>query len=286
MVKLLDGASDEPWKRHTAGANTLIQVRGPSRYQTDFEQALLMSQAGPIVSGTLQKALVTILTAISQFTEAIINNGSCFLERKPWQDLFTYISRHDSTFTDCSKLVISLWATISPIPNLFADVQHTICASRNFESSIMEGLMCRVRKARLRLWEWRQRYESLLAARDDVLDKRYETLGVCLANATVLDRLIVALDPNTGAELEAEAQCLAHQIIELAGAACQVNARAALFMEFKLTAARAALATEYEWQIFIRSAQSERSDQPISKELFERWCSIKGRSIGDREKPF
>lgn len=50
MLKLLDSADDQAWVRHVAGASALMKLRGPQRYQTDFEKALFLAQAGPIVS--------------------------------------------------------------------------------------------------------------------------------------------------------------------------------------------------------------------------------------------
>ena len=139
--------------------------------------------------------------------------------------------------------------------------------------------MARAHGIRCVLCQWRRWYDKASSESVDAPDKRFETLGVCLANAVIIDRLIVAIDPVAGLELEQEAQSLARQIFQIADAAAKVNPRAALFMEFKLMAARAALATEDDWQTFIRNAQAERFDKPVPKELFERWCSVKGRRI-------
>ena len=174
---------------------------------------------------------------------------------------------------------MSLWATICPIPNLFADVQHIICLSQDPESTVISDLRYRACEIRTQLWNWRQRFDNTLTEHDDVLDKRFEILGVCLVNVLVLDRLIVAMDPCVGADIEEEAQSLARQVVVLAEAASRVNPRAGLFMEFKLTAAHAALVTEQEWYLFIQNAQGEGSNGPVTKEIFERWCSVKGRSI-------
>ena len=215
----------------------------------------------------------------SQFTEAIINNGTSFLDQGPWQMLFTSLACHEKGLTDCSKLVVSLWATISPIPNIFADVQQIICFSQEPDSRDISELMYRACEIRSHLWSWRQRFDDSLPEHDDVLDKRFEILGVCLVNVLVLDRLIVAMDPSMGEDIEEEAQSLARQVVVLAEAASRVNPRAGLFMEFKLTAAHAALATEHEWSLSVRNAQGEGSSGPVTKKIFERWCSVKGRSI-------
>ena len=185
----------------------------------------------------------------------------------------------DATFTDCSATVVSLWAIVSPVPNLFADVQHLICDSQDYDITIISNFMTRARRLRSVLWEWRSRYDRVVLSESDTLDKRYETMGVCLANAIILDRLIVALYPSNAGGLESEAQSLAQQIITVAETATAVNPRAGLFMEFKVSAARAAMTTQHEWYEAICRARSSESTIPIDKKTFERWCFNKGRKL-------
>ena len=47
--KLLDCTGSKAWAQHVAGATALMKLRGSQLYKTDFERALLLAQAGPIV---------------------------------------------------------------------------------------------------------------------------------------------------------------------------------------------------------------------------------------------
>lgn len=51
-IQLLDRNGSKAWSRHIAGATSLVELRGPERYHTEFEKALFMAQTGPIVRST------------------------------------------------------------------------------------------------------------------------------------------------------------------------------------------------------------------------------------------
>ena len=52
-LKLLDTSKEQAWVQHVAGATSLLKLRGPERYRTEFEKALFLSQVGPIVSALI-----------------------------------------------------------------------------------------------------------------------------------------------------------------------------------------------------------------------------------------
>ena len=49
MLNTID-AENMCWRRHTIGAASLIEARGPDKFETEFEKGLLLAQAGPLVS--------------------------------------------------------------------------------------------------------------------------------------------------------------------------------------------------------------------------------------------
>ena len=56
LLQLLNKTSStDMWIRHAGGAARLIELRGPDRFQTDFELSLFMTHAGPIVSNFKQR---------------------------------------------------------------------------------------------------------------------------------------------------------------------------------------------------------------------------------------
>jgi hypothetical protein len=48
--KLLNSPNGMPWSQHIAGASRLIQLRGPSRFTSEFDKSLFISLSYPIVS--------------------------------------------------------------------------------------------------------------------------------------------------------------------------------------------------------------------------------------------
>lgn len=110
-------------------------------------------------------------------------------------------------------------------------------------------------------------------------DKRYETLGIFMANLVIINRLSLSLNTRAGSDLEDEAQRFASRIMELERRASAANPRASLFMAFKVIMAQATLATKIEWQQAIRLSIEDhtRTDSVIDSYVFEHWVKLKGR---------
>ncbi len=175
--------------------------------------------------------------------------------------------------------------TICHIPRVFAEVETVICRSKEAESLVIEELMFRTRHLREMLVDWRRSYEAILlehfnhTSMQAAIDKRYETLGVGLAMLIVLNRLISALNLDLGNELEDESQSLAHQLLDLESQAYASNARAGIFMALKVMVARATIATTTEWRVCTDPEDWNHSNltRTASRDVFEHWCSLKGR---------
>ena len=193
--------------------------------------------------------------------------------------------------SDWSELAISLWITICPSARLAHDIQAVIFASENDPPPYDRRLL--VNRALLLLQDlkvWRRRFEDVTATNAALLthsvpdrsdfNKSYEVLGICLGSLTVVSRLVAALDPGNGYMYERDAQGFAVEIMAVEQRATQVNARAGLFMAFKMRMANSVIATRDEWQKAIQAVQADRSEgrRLIAKSVFERWCRIKGRN--------
>ena len=186
---------------------------------------------------------------------------------------------------------------IVSVPSLFKETQDAICntAPEDVDTSAIQAVLLHLYQLRKRLVQWRQRYEILLLqdstrihyTEEAKFDKRYESLGVCLTNLIILNRLIVALDPLMEPLIEDETQCLASQILHLEKEASIANPRSGLFMALKMVVALATLATEREWRLDARldgesiseDDRSTGSFRPVTKWVFERWCILKGRKV-------
>ena len=269
--ELLDTARDQAWVHHVTGAATLMKLRGPGNYITEFEKALFLAQVGQI------------------YSESIANKSPCFLEQPAWQIVLESTVLESSTFSSCSDIVISLWKRIVPIPSLFNGVQDAICGPLEASTKSVGELLSRALRLRQQLLDWRQLYDRMLAStflkyhsleisEDGVgSDKRFEILGVCLATQIVLNRAIVAMNPDMAEFMEYEAQQLAEQILEIEKEACKVNPRAAVFMTFKLVIANATLSTKESW--LIQSVRGSANNL-MDPEVFEHWVALQGRKTG------
>lgn len=270
------------WEYHVSGAASLIRLRGPNGYSTNYEKALLLGQVGPLV-GTPHNPCWAI-HSLPQFTEATINDKRCFLEAPEWQStLQSCVLQPDST-SDCGQISVSMWLIVTPIPGILHEIQEMICNPDVARPTAKFTFVSRLDGIRSELTAWRHEYNALLIKYPDA-DKRLEVLGVCLGSLLITSRLLVALEPGHGQAYEDDAQDFADQIFQLELQALAINPRARLFMGFKMALANATLATKAEWQMAIWNAESGTDDGTdlIAREAFEQWCRLKGRKVSHSE---
>ena len=219
----------------------------------------------------------------------MLNNRQCFLEQEAWQAVFRNSVVEFPRFTDRSDIVVSLWTCVLCLPSLFGDVQRAVFGPHVPEASLVESLLERIHQLRNRILQWRQRYELLRLENisrsihsETQSDKRYESLGICLAGNIILNRLHLSLNPFAGPEIEETIQNFANQVLVLTEQCSVNNPRAGLFMAFKVVTARAVIATTEEWRV---TTQEQRYDHVgpngcIARWVFEHWCTLKGRRTG------
>ena len=214
-----------------------------------------------------------------------MNDDRCFLEHKVWQNVFRSTVFESTALSDSSEIIISLWTIICPIPSLFKDVQNAVCNLTDTDPHTIGSLYARAQVIRNLLLQWRQQFEehplSHTLPEQSRNGKQYDTLGIYLANMTIINRLNVSLSPRAGMELENEAQDLASQIIELEWRASAANPRASLFIAFKAIVAQATLNTANEWQQVIRLSTEDhaRANSLISSQVFEHWVNLTFKKI-------
>ena len=183
--------------------------------------------------------------------------------------------------------MIHLWLIIGAVPGVFKEVTDAVCNSKPLGPHVIDPLTLRIHQLKKQLSQWHQEYEKLVrdTSSQDVqeetkTDKRFETLGLYMANLINLNRLSLALNPLLSSKLEDQAQHLAGLILELEKTANAANPKAALFMVSGMHIARATIATEGEWRDSTRMMQGEQDTNPtglIQKQVFERWCDLIGR---------
>lgn len=219
----------------------------------------------------------------------MITGEPCFLDSDEWKAVLSSAVLEYTTFSYCSESLVSLFLRIVGNPRLFNDVQTAIRFPEYMTTKKLSNLVARVDHARSGLKVWRDWYDNLTRAIDleaperlamDQFDRRMESLGVYLANITILNRLACALRPEMGLELEDETQGFARQIFSLEQSTATNNPRAYVFLAFKLFVANATRETELEWRQTYAAQVEDKKDpcRPIAWPVFERWIRLKGRN--------
>ncbi|TVY32632.1 Uncharacterized protein LSUB1_G007880, partial [Lachnellula subtilissima] len=234
LYELLDPSGEIAWIRHAAGAAKLIQLRGPKNYNTEFEKALFMAHTGPIM------------------TECLLNSEHCFLEQKPWQNLFrSLIVDNGFQISDQSEITVSLIMLKAFIPGFFVDVTSIICSSTPADPDFVHTITSNLRQQRVNLLKWNTRYAKVLQLYPDMRPGSAEYDSHCKVYATYLScimissRLLAALSQCERAELEIVTQGFADEMIEMDQRVKSSSEQTCLFMaqtrgvagSIKLTAA-------------------------------------------------
>ncbi|KAL9096077.1 MAG: hypothetical protein Q9165_001599 [Trypethelium subeluteriae] len=266
LFELLNFSENGAWIRHAAGAARLIELRGTQGYRTEFEKSLFMAQAGPI------------------FSESLLNNEACFLERPEWQVVVKSMAVKGEQFGSRSELSISLWMMKYRIPGFMRRMTELVCSGKHVDPSDAERLLQEARDLRKRFQEWRFTYDCIMENQTRQTmhaceyNKARSLLAVCVTDLVLLARVIFALDPVDSSEMEDEAQAMAGLIVALEQEAASISVTAALFMTQKLAVAQAVMATELDWRgVRWQQIGNGRRKKIIDRQVFERWCALLGR---------
>ncbi|KAL8703747.1 MAG: hypothetical protein Q9201_003072 [Fulgogasparrea decipioides] len=264
IFELLDEERDYAWHVHATGAATLIRLRGPNAYQTEFEKALLIAQIGPI------------------YTEAVLKVSPCFLQQPAWDPVFESLMVYKSNFSACGTVMTSMWESISPIPGLFHSVRAIVCATDETSPTERDELLERLLKLRSQIVAWGDsrnitnsklrgtiEFNLLLERADSVAE--CEVFSVYASILLILERLIVALEGSTAWMMEAHAQQLAWGILELKKKALASMPQASLSLALKVMIAKAALLTGEEWR---QDVLRRGPKGVVARDVFERWVRL------------
>ncbi|KAL8713081.1 MAG: hypothetical protein Q9225_006846 [Loekoesia sp. 1 TL-2023] len=265
IFQLLDTTRWDSWMLHVAGAAALIRLRGPARYETNFEKALFLAQAGPII------------------TEATLDASRCFLEEPAWQRVFQTVVLGKSVFSSYSDVFVKMWACISAVPGLTSDTQSAIRRDGNVSQQTRERLSSQVSELRSRLMRLGADENlasvmlygpvecSHLLIEQAESELQHDLLGGLAINLIRLERLMIALGSSAAVSLEAHVQELAKNVLDVEVAARAINPRASLCLTYKVMLAKSTLITAEEWrnEIFCRLPNTV-----IKKEVFDRWIGL------------
>ncbi|KIY04210.1 uncharacterized protein Z520_00903 [Fonsecaea multimorphosa CBS 102226] len=277
-VKLLDTQRGKSWIHHAGGAARLIEHRGPDRFNTDFEKALFVAQAGPIV------------------TEALINGTPCFLAEEAWREVFRSAILPNDLWGERTELVMSLWGHLVSAPSMFKTAEELICSRHPVARGTVSSVIDRICHARAALLRWYTEHKVSLVPLDDTREadifrcepsifsmsmvRRVQLLGTYLSCVILMSRLLIALAPARFSVLESGCQEMAEKVLRIGG---QIEASnqpilCGLFVTQTWWVANATIQTRDEWM----SSQRFLDGEVINRSTFENWCRAFGRSVAGK----
>ena len=270
LFEILNFSENGAWMRHAAGAARLIELRGPHGYHSEFEKSLFMAQTG------------------AMFSENILNNKACFLEKPEWQKVFASMAINERQFCDRSWTSVSLWMMKTSVPGLLRRTTALVCGDEPPDHHTVECLLQETRELRTKFQEWRFTYDCLVESRGYGRDSPAQHhnlrmfLAVCVTDLVLLARIMVALDPVGNWELEEQAQALAGLVVALKQEVAGIDLQANLFLTQKLGLAQAVIATGNDWRGARWQLNGGRGGSTvIARWVFEKWCALLGRPTRD-----
>jgi hypothetical protein len=259
--QLLNSPNGKPWSQHIAGAARLIQLRGPSRFTSEFDKSLFISLTYPIVSIPYLLLHIMVVNPSLQCAQSLLNNEYCFLDDPTWNEVMKAIHIPSETFSDRSKLGIELMMLKPKVSGLVKRTNHAVLMQDTLQPEDFEAITVDLHAARSTMVNWRRKFNTALIhaherCREDPLDfsKRYELLGVALVVHILLSRLLCSMVPNERGLLEEEVQNLALELKTIQGSLGH-NRRAELFFNQKAKIGDAVIATHKDFREVVNSGR-------------------------------
>jgi hypothetical protein len=182
---------------------------------------------------------------ISQCTQSMLNNEPCFLEDPAWTEMLMQCAAPEDVFSDQSSLALEMLTIKYRIPRLTKRTNHAVVT----QVSDLDSLISDLQDVRLSIMAWRRKFNTALITAPDRSQtnsedfaKRYELLGISLIVNVMASRMLVAVESNGRAYVEAEVQNCAQELKCLQSAMHQ-NERSKFFLTLKGAFGDAAIAT-------------------------------------------
>ncbi|KAK1240230.1 hypothetical protein MKX08_007672 [Trichoderma sp. CBMAI-0020] len=271
------------WMRHVAGTTELIRLRGPHRFQSEFELALFMAHVGPMV------------------VEAYLNIKECFLVEESWQRVMHAAIHSDSSIPpDQRSLVYELWSHIVQGPNNFVQIANLILSSTPPSQQAIDNAIGSLQRDEDHLRRWLEMARDLelvgsAAERQGVFftpslwsggacNGPLERIlcpvlqGTYLMCYIIKARLLASISPGRFHNAELECQALAHEILALEADPTVYRDGgifAGLFLSQTLWVSRAIRDTKDDWASSITEHTTgivARTDGMIESWKFRKWC--------------
>lgn len=278
MIEVLRPTKRRAWKQHLSGVSFLIQARGPYHYHTELDIALLL-------------AFVSL-----SVTDALYSGTHSFLQEPAWQaTMLGMIESGSDPLAYRSPLVIRLQALSCHLPGLFEEVSQVVCYNHGrIDRSRIQSLWARIKAHRHQLSSIRDDFELILAKRhlDTIYSSRgpeggdvlaAEILNIIVRSAYLSGRLLAALDIASLDILSQETARADNDALRIEGLLRGVEFQSDGFGPRSPSLKSCVSATTVQWTFDDQQLVYDDTSQAwrlISREMFERWCTPLGISVG------
>ncbi|KAH6651629.1 hypothetical protein BKA67DRAFT_660424 [Truncatella angustata] len=259
ICELLDSPSRPcAWENHISGAARIIRARGPSRWKTEFEKALLTSMLSPIIC------------------EAIRLFEPCFLDEEPWKEVIrSLVIDGGNHYSPRGQGYMQLWSLGIELPGLLIDVYRATAGSESLTQKQIDNLEARCRKHKEEIVEWSRNYDkhqSTTPSDETPLDVRIELYGAGLSMLISASRFIGAISPKERVAMEAEAVKYSTMYLDVL---CEVNEKnkwASFYLQQKVVVATSVLASTDAWLEGEGLNKEAPNQRLIEGWKFQAWC--------------
>ncbi|KAK6076406.1 Endochitinase A1 [Seiridium cupressi] len=259
ICELLESpARPSAWEKHIAGAGRLIRARGPSRFGTEFEKALLTSMIAPLIC------------------EAMRLRQPCFLGEEPWQAVLRSLAIDGAHHYHPRGLgYIRLWAHGARLPGLVLDMCNATANPQAFTDDQIDDLERRCRAFKNGLLACMVEYDKHEPCGDG--DVHVELLGATYAMLASASRLLGAISPSERLFQEEEAVRYAKEMRKLVLDIINADKWASFYLEQKIVVADSVLSTTDLWLKGLDKTTPPRRTSGkarlIEKWKFHTWCA-------------
>jgi hypothetical protein len=226
---------------------------------------------------------IQLSTDVRQITESIFQNKRCFLSQPEWQTALQSTIMQVPTSYNRSEAVVRLWMHAAHIPCIFHDATFLIVHKGTVDHV---DLMSRTKSVCEEYQKWHLRWQpQLVAAVGEISALQISEFSISqieifcsyLEHVCIINRILLALDPATGIELEKAVVASARYLLEIYK---QYNGIGQPKYRMGLSAfvAETILKTTDRWSIELSNSNTNRCAN-IEPAVFLEWCEILGRKV-------
>jgi hypothetical protein len=200
-----------------------------------------------------------------------MENRDCFLEQPDWQDLLRSIASENNPA--CHPMQVNLWAMMVFIPRLMRQTgEYLLEPESNLDRRL---LVSQLRNLKRRVAQWRMAFLNSSCHMTLGPAMWRNLYGVNVGNETLVNRLILAINPscNDSVALEMETQVLGAKALTL---------KTGKIVTTGFYVGMITKATKDEWMAVAEGepGKIDRARDVVSASIFVRWNAMMGRGGG------